>query len=201
MFGGFVADFLCTGIRDASFAVNVDPDVFSSETLPRMYDGEPPVAISEELAHEIVWGSEEYATNLGFTPQGSFRDAQRILESADALPRSGVVQFGYQGRPVYIPRPGDSEIAFLTTLIDAVGIGNFYYMPVGEVSEDVAALLDMDLEGGPQSAGLWTPDAQQAGAGAGADSASGLWVPGQQPEPTGSPDDAEAAPIWTPGRS
>ena len=199
MFGGFVADFLCTGIRDASFAVNVDPDVFSSETLPRMYDGEPPVAISEELAHEIVWGSEEYATNLGFTPQGSFRDAQRILESADALPRSGVVQFGYQGRPAYIPRPGDNEIAFLAALIKAVGVGNFYYMPVGEVSEDVAELLDMDLEDDPGSAGLWTPDAQQAGAGT--DSASGLWVPGQQPEPTGSPDDAEAAPIWTPGRS
>ena len=198
-FGVFIVDLLCTGVKDTSYAVNVAPDAFDNEALPQLYGGDPPVEISEELAHEIVWGSVEYSGSLGLRPHVKFRESQQILEQPDALPRTGGVQFGYRGRPLYVPGPTDNQVAVLRSLIETVGLGNFYYLPQGEVPADVAELLGIDTDEGPESPSLWTPDGE-ARPGA-VESGSGLWVPGQPPESAQGQDASGESAIWTPGRS
>ena len=196
VFGEYVVDYLCTGVKDTAFATDVSPDVFDNEVIPRLYGGVPPTAIAADLAHEIVWGAVEYAETLGLRPPSAFRQSQRILDAPDALARSGVVQFGYQGRPAYVPASQDNQAAIITRLIDSVGLGNFYYIPQGDIPDDVIDLLQIEQgEGEDDGAPLWTPEAQQQAPGS-VDAGSGLWTPGEQP----ASEQSDAPALWTPGR-
>ena len=194
LFGEYVVDYLCSGIKDTSFSSHVPRQSFYDEVIPRQYLGTPPVAISNELAHEIVWGAVEYAESFGLRPPSGFRQSQRILEQPESLPRTGVIQFGYQGRPVYIPAPSDNQRAVISRLIASVGLGNFYYMPQGEVPEEVIDLLQTDQDDASAEGDLWTPGSEQPSGNA--NSESGLWVPGQESE---SQRPQESA-LWTPDR-
>ena len=194
VFGEYVVDYLCTGIKDTAFATDVSPEVFANEVIPRLYGGIPPVAAAVELVHEIVWGAVEYAEALGLRPASAFRQSQRILEAPDALPRSGV-EFGYQGRPAYVPAPQDNQAAIITRLVDSVGLGNFYYIPQGDIPDDVIDLLQIEQgEGDEAGAPLWTPEGQQTPGRVESD--SGLWTPGEQ----AASEEADAPALWTPGR-
>ena len=196
VFGHYVVDYLCTGVKDTAFATNVSPEVFDNEVIPRLYGGVPPTAIASELAHEIVWGAAEYAEALDLRSAGGFRQSQRILDASDSFTRPGVVQFGYQGRPAYVPAPQDNQAAIISRLIDSVGLGNFYYIPQGDIPDDVIDLLQIEQgEDDGDGAPIWTPEGQQAQSSVESD--SGLWTPGEQPA-SGESDDAPA--LWTPGR-
>jgi hypothetical protein len=197
VFGEYVVDYLCTGVKDTAFATNVSPEVFDNEVIPRLYGGIPPITAAVELVHEIVWGAVEYAETLGLRPPSAFRQSQRILEAPDALPRPDVVVFGYQGRPAYVPAPQDNQAAIIARLIDSVGLGNFYYIPQGDIPDDVMELLQIEQgEGDEAGAPLWTPEGQQTPGSA--DSGSGLWTPEQQ---AAQEQPADAPGLWTPGRA
>ena len=198
LFGEYVVDYLCTGVKDASYASNIDRETFFNEVIPRLYSGAPPLDIEANLAHQIIWGAVEYASELGFEPHRNFREAGRILDPADALPGGGALDFGYQGRPLYIPGPGDNQAGIIRRLIESVGMGNFYYLPRGDVPEDVAELLRVEQPEDAPDQAIWTPGGSQPGS---VDTESGLWVPGQQPEPAQESEPAEQSLIWTPGRS
>ena len=196
VFGNYIVDYLCTGVKDTAFATNVSPEAFDNEVIPRLYGGVPPTAIAPDLAHEIVWGAVEYAEALGLRPTSGFRESQRVLGAPDSFARSGVVQFGYQGRPAYIPAPQDNQAAVLTRLIDSVGLGNFYYIPQGDIPDDVIELLQIEQgEDGEVGAPLWTPEGQQVQGSV--ETGSGLWTPGEQPASEQSED---APALWTPER-
>ena len=200
LFGEYIVDYFCLGVKDSSTASNIRSDLFFNEVIPRLYSGTPPLDIEANLAHEVVWGAVEYAKELGFEPHRNFRDSQRVLDPPDALPRDGAIDFGYQGRPLYIPAPGDNQAGVIRRLIESVGLGNFYYMPRGDVPEEVAELLRVEQPEETPESEIWTPESQRQG---GVDSESGLWVPGQQPEAAPEPEGeaAEQPLIWTPGRS
>ena len=198
LFGEYVVDYLCTGVKDSSYASNIGRETFFNEVIPRLYSGAPPLDIEANLAHEIIWGAVEYASELGFDPHRNFREAGRILDPADALPRSGALDFGYQGRPLYIPGPDDNQAGVIRRLIESVGLGNFYYLPRGDVPEDVAELLRVEQPEETPDPAIWTPELQQS---VGSESESGLWVPGQQPESAAEGEREEQPLIWTPGRS
>ena len=215
VFADYLVDIRCLGLLGSRYYTNVPPEDFETDILPRLYSGEPPLEISHELANEIVWGAVEYAESLGFPPHRIFRDTQFALYPADALPRAAGVQFGYNGTPLYIPAPWDSEVsaqvAVIKTLMDSVGLGNFIYRtPDGDIPEEVAELLgeamgeaeteDMVVDDDP----LWTPG--------GVDAASGLWIPGMQEddaqggaasqsaEDAGGEQPPAGGALWTPGR-
>ncbi len=198
LFGEYIVDYFCVGVKDSSYASNLNGETFLNEALPRLYSGTPPLDISENLAHEIIWGAVEYAGELGFEPHRNFRESVRILEPADALPRSGAIEFGYQGRPFYMPGPSDNQVAVIRRLIEAVGLGNFYYLPRGEIPAGVAELLQVQQPDDAPDPEIWTPGQNRRES---ADSQSGLWVPGHGPESEPASEGTERPLIWTPGRS
>ena len=198
LIANFAVDYLCTGIRLSSYAANVDRDTFWKESLPRLYDGEPPSTISEAIANEIIWGSVEYADNLGFRPTSSFRETQYILQPDGALPTSGTIEFGFDGRPVYIPYSHDNQLAIIRRLIDAVGPDGFAYVPRGEIPDEVADLIPLDeIEDFDVLDELWVPDVGLGDT----DQQSGLWLPGQESEPDEADDEREEKSLWVPGRT
>ena len=198
LIANFAVDYLCTGIRLSSYAANVDRDTFWKESLPRLYDGEPPSTISEAIANEIIWGSVEYADNLGFRPTSSFRETQYILQPDGALPTSGTIEFGFDGRPVYIPYSHDNQLAIIRRLIDEVGPDGFAYVPRGEIPDEVADLIPLDeIEDFDVLDELWVPDVGLGDT----DQQSGLWIPGQESEPDEADDEREEKSLWVPGRT
>ena len=198
LFGEYLVDYLCLGIKNSSYASDVSREGFLNEVIPFLYMGEPPLDIDVNLAHEIVWGAVEYAQRIGFDPPRDFQESSRILEPADALPRSGSMKFGHMGAPLYRPFANDNQAAIIGKLIEVVGLGNFYYVPNGDIPEDVMELMEIEGEEEASDPAIWTPGLQQGG---GVDAQSGLWFPGQQTQPAPEGDSSEQPLIWTPGRS
>lgn len=219
LFVEYLVDIRCLGLLGSRYYTNVPPEDLQSEILPRLYRSEPPLAISHELANEIIWGAVEYAEGLGFPTHPIFRrDTQFALEAADALPRSAGVQFGYDGLPLYAPAPWDAagsrQAAVVKTLIDSVGMGNFIYQPPDDIIPPEVAAAITSAPGGTREAAtsplaeepeLWMPG--------NVDESSGLWLPGMDEEegegyeyvPRFVNDAAEseqppAGALWTPGR-
>ena len=205
-FGRFLVDTFCVGLKDTFFGVNVEPDQFHNDALPRLYQGEPPIGISIELAHEIIYGAIEFAEAIGFRAHRLFGRTRNILDDADAHPRSGVIEFGYRGMPTYVPAPGDNQRMILNRLVENVGIGNFNYVPAGEPPEEFQELFEQNAQAQPPvpTSPIWTPEQQAASGDVNSD--SGLWVPNQQTEaPAGTPDSEQAedqpvrSSLWVPG--
>jgi hypothetical protein len=92
-----------------------------------------PEAISVELAHEIVYGALEFALKYGFEPHQDFTrlHADQVLDAPDAHPRAHNVQFGQDGKPLYVAGPYDNERKvkrILQTLENTAGEGNYNYL-------------------------------------------------------------------------
>ena len=196
VFGWFQVDAFCLGVRHTLYGANMDPTRFNDDVLPRLFQGKPPNSLTVETAHEIVYGAIEYAEGIGFRPHRNFRQAQLILDPPDAHPRSGAIEFGYEGRPVYLASKGDNERAILNRLVHTVGKGNFTYVPVAdppEGYEDLVEHIDQDDELSP----LWTPDRKLPGGRL--DDDSGLWRPGQPDEATSDGEEQSRSSLWVPG--
>lgn len=205
LFVEYMVDIRCLGVRDSRGYTGIPMDEFEVAVLPGLYSPDPPLEISNELANEIIWGAVEYAEGLGFAPHRSFRGTQFAIEPADALPREAGLEFGYEGKPLYVPLPFDprDDAAVIKTLIDAVGLGNFIYQPPdGELPDDIVEILGDALAKSEllvEEPPLWTPEDVDAG--------TGLWIPGAEEE---APDEREqladtgrseeAGTLWLPGR-
>jgi hypothetical protein len=212
VFGRYLVDTFCVGLKDTFFGVNLELNQFHNDALPRLYSGEPPMTISIELAHEIIHGAIEFAEAIGFRPHRLFQRTKNILDAEDTHPRSGIIEFGHLGKPTYIPAPSDNQRMVLNRLVQNVGIGNFNFVPSGPIPDGFEELLqqaqgqDVPTPPVPDSP-IWTPE-QQAASG-NVDSDSGLWVPNQttdapNTEQTEAPSQANdeqpvRSSLWVPG--
>jgi len=131
LYGTYLVDHYCLGLKDTLCDGNTAPDQFHHQMLPKLIGpaGEP-MSISVELAHEIVYGAIEYAKRWGFRPHRDFELSQRILDPADAHPRSGEVTFGRNGKPFYISGPYDDVDAIVRKLERTAGPGNFDFLRI-----------------------------------------------------------------------
>jgi hypothetical protein len=141
LFGVYLLDYYCLGIKDAFTKVDYTLHRFQRE-LPK-YCNDDPVPCSVELAHELIYGALEYAQESGFEPHPDFYrlKADQILDPADAHPRTYGVKFGKDGKPFYISGPYDSETksrSVVNTLARTRGLGNFdYIVGVGDMTNDI----------------------------------------------------------------
>jgi hypothetical protein len=141
MFGVYMVDYYCLGIKDAYTRVDYSRNRFERE-LPKLCANDP-VSCSVELAHELIYGALEYAEKLGFEPHPDFykQKADLMLDQADTHPRENNVSFGKDGKPLYIPGPYDSQIksrTVINTLMRTCGPGNFdYIMGFGDISDEI----------------------------------------------------------------
>ena len=131
MFGVYLVDLYCLGIKDAYTRADYSLNRFERE-LPKLCAGAPKPC-SPELAHEIIYGAMEYAAKLDFQPHPDFKKqmADLMLDPPEAHPRANHVSFGKDGKPLYISGPRDSESkikSVISTLMRTRGEGNFDYL-------------------------------------------------------------------------
>ncbi len=129
IFGVYLVDCYCLGVKDAYFNGEIPPAEFQREFLPKIFSSAgTPTNISPALAHEIVYGGVEYAKQFGFRPHADFKRAQLVLDPPETHPRTGTVTFGYDGKPLYVSGPHDNPEAIMRQLARVTGEGNFHFM-------------------------------------------------------------------------
>lgn len=131
LYANYLVDLYCLGIKDVVVAVNVPQKRFA-RSLEKMCLGDP-YAISVDLAHEIVYGALEYGRKYGFEPHPDFTrlHADQVLDPPDEHPRAHNVEFGQDGKPLYIPGPNENQYQsrkILQTLERTAGEGNFNFV-------------------------------------------------------------------------
>ena len=131
-FGNYLVDYYCLGVKNAFCNAEIPRSEFRRDYLAKMFRGEKPLDISPALAHELIYGSIEYAAQFGFKPHRDFKLAQHVLDPADAHPRSGQVAFGKDGKPFFVAGPYDNADAIIRQLLRTAGADNFNYLvPIG----------------------------------------------------------------------
>jgi len=128
VFGNYLVDYYCLGLKNTYCNADIPPEQFHRDYLPKAFSERPPVDISPRLAHEIIYGGIEYAAQFGFHPHADFKRSRYILDPPDLHPRNGAVEFGHNGKPLYIEGPYDNTDAILRQLARTAGQGNFHYL-------------------------------------------------------------------------
>ncbi len=131
MFGVYMVDHFCLGIKNVFTGLGYSRNRFERELPEFCIDA--PMACSVEFAHELIYGALEYAKELGFEPHPDFykQKADKILDSSDKHPRENNIEFGSEGKPLYVSGPFDSEMksrSVIDTLMRTCGEGNFHYL-------------------------------------------------------------------------
>jgi hypothetical protein len=144
VFGNYLVDYYCLGLKNTYCNADVAPGEFQHSTLPRMFEHVGQfVEVSPALAHELIYGAIEYADRYGFKPQRDFRDSQYVLDLPGEHPRSGKVEFGKDGKPLYISSPYDNADRIIQQLMRTAGAGNFDYLM--QVGDDEEVFVDDDF--------------------------------------------------------
>jgi hypothetical protein len=131
LFANYLVDLYCLGIKDVLVETDYPRKRFE-RSLPKFCMHEPE-EISVELAHEIVYGALEFARQYGFEPHPDFTrlHADQVLDPPETHPRTHKVEFGQDGKPLYMSGPYDDEYKIkriLQTLEQTAGEGNFHFV-------------------------------------------------------------------------
>jgi len=124
----YMVDVFCLGVKDA-----FGPRIFSrrrlGEFLGEIYRSyaDPPVPAPPDLARHVVFGAIAHARGLGFEPHADFGSAAGHL-SAWEPPESPVIEFGRDGKPLYVQGPHDDYRQILRILEQSVGADGFHYL-------------------------------------------------------------------------
>jgi hypothetical protein len=127
-FGTYLVDYYCLGLKNTYCNAGIPPGRFRRDYLLKIIPTGQPVQISPALAHEIIYGGIEYAAQYGFRPHRDFELSQYVLDPPDLHPRTGAVEFGHEGKPLYISGPHDHPDAIMRQLTRTAGEGNFHYL-------------------------------------------------------------------------
>ncbi len=139
----YVVDTFCLGVKDSTFWYKLDMDEYQDLVKQLGRNMGLDFAVCEpQLAYSIVYGAVQYAKDLGFSPHRDFLVTQYVLDPT--VPMLDI-EFGKDGRPLYIEGPNDNGKAIIRKLTEAVGIDNFEYIadltslginPYGDDDED-----------------------------------------------------------------
>jgi hypothetical protein len=77
---------------------------------------------------KLIKGAIEYARRLGFKPQEDFDISQYVLEGLPDSDSDIALEFGKDGKPLYIAGPDDDFEAIIETLRKNVGEDNFHFI-------------------------------------------------------------------------
>jgi hypothetical protein len=124
-FGVYLVDYYCLGIKNCYWLADTSERAFQRhlDKLPGIFQRCDPA-----LAHELIYGALEYAEYYGFKPQEDFREARLVLELPETYPPTGKVEFGYQGKPLFIEGPNDDTKRILARLEQTAGQGDYDYL-------------------------------------------------------------------------
>ncbi|MDP2753542.1 MAG: hypothetical protein Q8P40_04045 [Nitrospirota bacterium] len=125
--GVFLVDIYCLGLKNTFCNANISLEEYERLKF-RISQESSLVTCDPILANRIIYGAIEYARKLGFEPQKDFRLSQFTLDESSDANLSYDVEFGKDGKPLYIAGPNDNVDHVIKQLSKNVGDGNFHYL-------------------------------------------------------------------------
>ena len=132
-FATYLVDKLCLGLKDTFANAGFSRIRYEREVLKKASRRTKMVKCPAELAHQMVYGSIDFAERFGFKPQKDFALSQYLLTPRGELDEPYQLTFGRNGKPFFISGPYDNVDRILKQLEKTAGPGNFdYLMMIGE---------------------------------------------------------------------
>lgn len=119
-FGSYMVDIFCLGVKDTMYHIMTEDekDDFLEDLPMNMTD------CDFMRAQNIIYGALEYAEDLGFQPQKDFEVSKYLLDDVESIEYIEM-EFGKNGKPLYVAGPFDNVGKITATLRKSVGEGNF----------------------------------------------------------------------------
>jgi hypothetical protein len=103
---GFLVDAYCLGVKDAMFReLNVGE---MEELLDGAGATAPLTPVDPPYARKLLRAAAAYARSLGLSPHPDFETVELLFGDVAADACDVEFQFGYEGRPLYVPGPTES---------------------------------------------------------------------------------------------
>jgi hypothetical protein len=130
-FGSYQVDLYCLGVKDTFWDFNVLPGTIEhiKDQYREMTNGTVELGLTDyTLVHNIIYGAEAFADDLGFKPHKDFSLTQFILEEDDDSVDFIELDFGIEGLPAVIKGKEQHPAGVLKTLDRVVGKGNYFVL-------------------------------------------------------------------------
>ncbi|MFQ6037019.1 MAG: hypothetical protein ACE5L7_12015 [Candidatus Aminicenantales bacterium] len=127
IFGVYLVDTYCLGLRNTFCNADISPEEYQRMKLTTFREAVL-VPCSPEKVCKIIFGAVEYARGLGFTPHRDFALSRLVLEGLAEKECDFELEFGREGKPLYIAGLHDDFNTIIETLKKNVGEGNFDFI-------------------------------------------------------------------------
>lgn len=123
----FLVDIYCLGVKNVLLNFNLS-DIDYDDFLGKLFQSDEYISCDLADAHNIIYGAIDYAEELGFKPHKDFAIAEHILD-ADLID-DGIdeIEFGNNGKPLFVAGPYDNVNRIIAVLERNVGEGNYDYV-------------------------------------------------------------------------
>lgn len=138
----FLVDAYCLGVKDAFWRIGSGSEF---ETLFDQWNERSPVhRVAPERLSKVVHCAADYAQSLGFAPHRDFRAARLLLEGIDPSLCHDQLEFGRNGKPLYVAGPYDSPEKSRAIASQLQAMGGHHILRLSE--RDVDGLESHHLE-------------------------------------------------------
>ncbi len=126
-FGVFLVDIFCLGLKNTFANVDFSESRYAREVVGSVYEQQASEPCDSDLAHQIIYGAIAYGRQFGFKPNKDFKLSQHLLDAAENIGPSDV-EFGKDGKPLFVSGPDDNVQKILHQLKATVGEGHYDYV-------------------------------------------------------------------------
>lgn len=128
----YLIDIYCLGLKNVLHKFNVENAEYE-EFVEMAYSRYNAVLkIDTVFAHNLIYGAIDYAEDLGFNPHKDFKLLEYLLDPDLISDEIDEIEFGKDGKPLFIEGPDDNAGQIIRKLKEAVGEGNFDHIAKGK---------------------------------------------------------------------
>ncbi len=128
IFASYLIDIYCLGVKNSMYRFNI----YANEIEDIKAKFEPQVGrmVKADIVflHNLIYGAVDYAEELGFHPENSFKITENLLNPDLIDDGIETIEFGSGGQPYFFAGLHDNVRKILDTLDKNVGSGNYLFV-------------------------------------------------------------------------
>ncbi len=131
--GFYLLDYFCLGVKNTSYKFNLNKHEYD-EFIEMLYSRNgPAVRHDTAFVHNLIFGALDYAEELGFPPNKDFKITEYLLNPDLISDEIDDLEFGKDGKPLFIQGPSDNAAKILGILNKTVGEGNYDFIAANDM--------------------------------------------------------------------
>lgn len=132
VFGLYMVDTFCLGVKDTFGRANINISDYKTDFRPMLVENHGVRPCSVEIAHQIIYGAVDYAADLGLNAHKDFLLSRNVLEKREDVPPNDDLEFGKNGKPLYVSGAHDHAGRILKRLESKLGKDGFNFIDKAE---------------------------------------------------------------------